>query len=691
VNGGTGVALAPGQTMTLRFYYGAGTSGSSGRFALLRDLFVHGSGTAVPTDLIVSSAQTIAGSYNNVTVTGTGTATLGGSTTINGSLTVQSGGSLITACQPLNGAGSFVLAPGATLSVCAAAGISSSGTTGAVQTTGSRSFSPDAHYVYNGSSAQVSGSGLPASVRSLTVNNAAGLTLSQAVSIAQLARLQSGNLNTGGQSFTLLSSASGTALVDNSGGVVSGTGTMQRAITNTAITSAAYRHFSSPVQSSTLADLTTPGFSPNVAQGAAYNSSATPGNVTPFPTVFGYDQARLASSPATALNAFDKGWLAPTSLSQALQVTRGYTVNAPATAAPIDFVGTFNNGAQPSGSLSRGAEAQAGWQLLGNPYPAPLDWSTVSAGQRPGMDAAMYVYESTGQYVGNYRSYVNGVGGASPLVDAGQGYFARVSTPNSTGSVNLTNANRVTTFDAQPVFGRGTADTRPQLSLLVRGAGLSDEAYLYFEAGATAAAESSFDAVKLANPTGLNLASLASTTELAVNGLAPLAGSQDVIVPLNLRVPQAGSFTFEAADLANFGSAKVYLRDALSGTQQLLAAGTRYSFSLATASAGSGRFALVFRPAAVTASQPTLDASQVSLYPNPAQARFTVLLPPVAGQKEVKATLLNSLGQVVSTRAIALTAAGATSEFDVQGLAPGIYALRLQAGAQLLTQRVVVE
>jgi hypothetical protein len=321
LNGGAGVTLSPGQTMTLRFYFGANTSSTSGRFALLRDLYLMGAGIVTPVnDIVVSSAQVISGTYNNVTVTGTGTATLGGSTTVNGTLTVQSGGVLVTACQPLNGSGSFVLASGATLSVCDPAGISGSGATGAVQTSGSRSFSADANYIYNGSAAQATGSGLPAQVRSLTVNNAAGLTLSQDLSVAQLARLQSGNLATGGQAFTLLSAASGTAVLDNTGGTVTGIGTMQRAITNTAVTGPAYRHFSSPVTSTTFADLTTAGFTPDVSQGAAYNAAANPGTVTPFPTVYGYDQARLVTSPATNLTAFDKGWFAPTSLGQTMQV-----------------------------------------------------------------------------------------------------------------------------------------------------------------------------------------------------------------------------------------------------------------------------------------------------------------------------------------------------------------------------------
>ena len=642
--------------------------------------------TAVPApDLTVSTPQSVGGTYNNVTVLAGGVATLTGPLTVNGTLTVQSGGVLAQSCQSLLGPGSFVLQAGAELRICDPTGIATTGAVGAVQLTGTRTFAADASYTYNGTAAQVTGAGLPATVRNLTVSNPTGLTLSQAVSVAQVARLQSGNLSTGGLGFTLLSSAAGTALVDNTGGVVLGTGTMQRAITN-AVTGPAYRHFSSPVAATTLADLATTGFAP--AFNTAYNNSPTPGLVSPFPTVFGYDEARVSTVTST-YGAFDKGWFSPAGPGDAMQPTRGYTVNAPATNPPIDFTGTFNNAAQNSGALRRGPDADAGWQLLGNPYPSPLDWATVAPAQRPGLDAAMYVYQSTGQYAGTYRSYANGVG-ASPLIDAGSGYFARVSTPGTPGAVNLTNANRVTTFGPQPAFGRGTADTRPQLHLTLSGAGLTDEAYVYFEQGATAGVDAQYDAAKLPNPTGLDLAALSGNAPLAISGLAPLVGAE-AAVPLLVRAPQAGTFGFEVTDLAHFGAATVYLRDALTGTQQLLAAGSRYSFALAAAGAGTGRFSLAFRPATATGARAGLSAAAVGLYPNPARGRFTVLLPPLPGQRAVRASLANALGQVVLRRDIELTTAGATAEFVTQGLAPGVYTLRLATENQLFTKRVVIQ
>jgi hypothetical protein len=170
-------------------------------------------------------------------------------------------------------------------------------------------------------------------------------------------------------------------------------------------------------------------------------------------------------------------------------------VNIP-DAALVDFVGTFNSGASSNTGLTRGASVDASWHLLGNPYPSPLNWDLVDnapATSLPGMDNAMYVFQSTGQYTGTYRSYVNGVG-ASPLIDAGSGYFVRVAVAGTPGSVNLTDAHRVTTFGPQPAFGRSN-DVRPLLTLNLSGNGQQDETTVYFEAGATAGHDSQFDAV----------------------------------------------------------------------------------------------------------------------------------------------------------------------------------------------------
>ena len=81
----------------------------------------------------------------------------------------------------------------------------------------------------------------------------------------------------------------------------------------------------------------------------------------------------------------------------------------------------------------------------------------------------------------------------------------------------------------------------------------------------------------------------------------------------------------------------------------------------------------------------------MQLYPNPAHGSFTLLLPAEMGRVAVTAKLFNQLGQLVAERALPITAAGASAQFDVSGLAPGVYSLRLTGGSGQVVKRVVVE
>jgi hypothetical protein len=675
--------LTAGQTYYVRVYPYDGNAGE-GDFSLCVQAL---------SNLVVSTPQAIGGTYFNVTVTSTGAATLNDNLNVVGVMTVQNGGTLTSdIVNYIQGPGRFVLEAGATLVEANIAGLTNTGS-GTFVLTGSPAItlSSDANYVFIGRGNQSTGTLMPRGARNLTVNNTATtagtLTLTNPLSVTQVVRLQRGNLALGTRRLLLRSTTAGTALVDNTGGTITGANAaMQRLITGGA-TGVAYRHYSSPVATMSFDSLRTGGFVPVV--NSAYNTSATPGTVRPYPTVFGYDQSRIGTV-TSSYSDFDKGWFSPAALSETLTPTRGYTVQAQSSTRPVRFTGTFNTGTQNSGALNRGTAADAGWQLLGNPYPSPLNWSTVAATQRPGMDAAIYVFQSSGQYTGTYRAYTNSIG-ESPLIEAGSGYFARVTTAGTAGAVNLTNTNRVTTFGTQNAFGRTAADQRPQLQLRVQGNDLADATYLYFENGATTAVDAEYDAVKMANPSGLSLGTLAGATPLAIQGLAPLTGTTEVVVPLALATPAAGRFTFEVADLANFSGEAIYLRDTETGTQQELKAGNQYAFTLATATAATGRFALVLRPAGPLAAAPALTATTVSLFPNPAHGSFTVQLPPLAGQSAVQATLLNVLGQAVASRSIALTAAGAKADFDTRSLAPGVYMLRLAAGSQTIVQRVTVQ
>ena len=78
------------------------------------------------------------------------------------------------------------------------------------------------------------------------------------------------------------------------------------------------------------------------------------------------------------------------------------------------------------------------------------------------------------------------------------------------------------------------------------------------------------------------------------------------------------------------------------------------------------------------------------LYPNPAHGSLAVQAAPSAAA-HATLTLTNALGQRVCSHEISLPASGLRYELNLAGVAPGLYALRVQAGGADTTRRVVVE
>ncbi len=691
----TGLMANTSYTLNLVSNCGGGATSPAASIGFTTDL----------ADLVVSTTLNLpGGSYRNVTVTGpatggAGTLQLGNALSVSGTLLVQDGGTLQSNCNAITGTGNFMLAAGATLHVCSPQGISASGASGEVQLT-PRSFSDDASYLYAGN-AQVTGSGLPATVRSLSNLSATALDLTQAVAVRRMLTLNGGDLRLGTHNLTLLSDAAFTAMVVNAGaGVVlnngSGVATMQRHISPaTAYAGPGYRHYSSPVQGTTVADLTVPGlFAPQV--NAAYNALPAPAlSGSQFPNVFDYEQSRLTP----AFPTFATGWRSPAGTGSILAPTRSYTVNI-APAATVDLTGSLNNGSLNTGPLGRAPQAEGGWQLLGNPYPAPLNWATVTAtpGALPaGLADAIYVFEPTSQYGGQYRAFINGVGqnGFTGVLPAMQGFFIR-TTQAVPGGFNFQNAYRATTY-TNPAFLRPVADARPLLRLVLSAVAnpalTSDETVLYLTAGATATGtDARFDAPKLPNPgTALSLATQlpgAANEALAISGL-PLANLPNRI-PLVLSAPAAGSYRLAATALQGFApNQPVLLFDAELNLTTDLRQQPDYVFPLGRAGANAGRFALLLGPAAgPLATGAAAEAISFQLWPNPtlAGAALRVVLPATLPAATV--TLRDVLGRTVARAVFA----GASASLPTAGLASGTYLLTVQApGKAPATQRVVLE
>ncbi|WP_210521023.1 T9SS type A sorting domain-containing protein [Hymenobacter terricola] len=169
----------------------------------------------------------------------------------------------------------------------------------------------------------------------------------------------------------------------------------------------------------------------------------------------------------------------------------------------------------------------------------------------------------------------------------------------------------------------------------------------------------------------------------------PGLGDYDAFVARLLDAGSSSSFAWvRPAGGAGSDEATTLL---LRGTQVVVGGYTegsaRFSTQVITSlTANTFGFLASLTDATLAATAPTVPLEEVSLYPNPTHASATVVVPAMSGV--VTLTVLDTLGRPLCTQA---AATNASTRLDLSGLAPGLYTLRVVAGAGTATRRLVVE
>jgi hypothetical protein len=113
--------------------------------------------------------------------------------------------------------------------------------------------------------------------------------------------------------------------------------------------------------------------------------------------------------------------------------------------------------------------------------------------------------------------------------------------------------------------------------------------------------------------------------------------------------------------------------------------------SSGTAYSSSPAITFGFRGTSALSTRRGLGAGLIELYPNPARQTVQLDIPAVTGASSARVSVLNGLGQEVRTRQVALTGARNRTQLELTGLKPGLYTVRISAGGQSASQRLVVE
>jgi len=509
----------------------------------------------------------------------------------------------------------------------------------------------------------------PPSINNLTINRTNNLTLNDQLMSLSGILLCNGPLTTNGN-LVLLSTAAQTALIDgSSSGQVTGNVIMQRYLPS----GFGYKYISSPFQATTVN-----AFSSYVALGAS------------FPTFYSYDESKSSS-----------GWVNYTTTTNILMPQQGYAANfgSTAVAQTVNIGGLVNNGNLSITLYNHNQPYTLGFNLVGNPYPSPINWDAASGWTKTNIDNALYYFQAgtTDQYTGTYSTYINGIssdGLATNIVPSMQGFFVHVSNGSFpvTGTLGITNSVR--TNDLTHAFLKSArTDTLPLLRI---AAGFtdngtpSDPAVIYYDSSATQLFDKNLDALKLMNTDVLvpNLYTMTSDSiRLSINAI-PFPVDSIMRIPLGIKTAKDGSITFKVSNMVQMPAKRyIYLVDTVAGINQDLRLNPQYSFFL-KAGEYKNRFSLFF--SLTVLSNIPKEFSLLQNYPNPFNPRTTIryLIPQTSF---VTITVYDILGKEVSKLVNEEKLTGSYEvQFDGSKLSSGVYFYRMHAGNYFKTKKLVL-
>lgn len=384
-------------------------------------------------------------------------------------------------------------------------------------------------------------------------------------------------------------------------------------------------------------------------------------------------------------------WVATTTMTKG----KGYLV-VPVSGNSILFTGTLNSG-NVVVDLTRSVTNtdKPGFNLIGNPYPSYLDWTSVYANNNPLgseiMPTSTMWYRTkvaleTDPVTYEYKFWtVNGASGvgspstATKYIAPMQSFWVRAKNVG-TSTLTFTNAMRKDApaenklLKAPAALNTGLQLLRLQVS---NESANTDEAVIYFNTNASNGLDA-YDSPKMSNENAAipEIYTSVGNEQLVINGLNAIP--LDLEIGLGFVAGNATSFSIKAKDVTNLPSdVKVILKDNVTKAETDLTDGTAvYSFSNIATS--GDRFSIIFRTSgAITGiDQPTF--SGLTAYSN-ANNQLTVLYDGAIDAQTV-VSVYNAVGQRLVTQSLKGVSTVIDGEF-----APGVYVVKVNNLSRKLT------
>jgi hypothetical protein len=290
------------------------------------------------------------------------------------------------------------------------------------------------------------------------------------------------------------------------------------------------------------------------------------------------------------------------------------------------FTGIPNNG-DYSYTLFSGGGSGERFNLIGNPYPSPIDLTSfvTDSNNIGSITGTLYFWRKTNATTlhSTYAEWTAGLGfngyNGDQIVDpngvlqTGQGFFVEGTGTGTT--VNFNNSMRSDDHVNQ-FFKNAAAIERNRVWLqATNSAGVFSQTLLGYVTGATLGVDKNIDGLYI-NDGDIALTSLIDSTPYAIQG-RPLPLDLNDVVPLSFKVTTAGDYAIAInhADGFFLTGQNIYLRDNLTGTIHDLNSGG-YNFA-SDAGTFASRFDIIYQlPLGIVT--PIFNANQVIIYSNSA-------------------------------------------------------------------------
>jgi len=537
---------------------------------------------------------------------------------------------------------------------------------------------------YNGTTAQVS----PAfTYNNLTITNSLGLSLAGDIGIKGTLKIALGKITTTGKVLTLLSDATQTGRIDPviTGTSIIGNITQQR---YTPLTSAGWGYLGSPVTNTTLADWYNNGLEIPMT-GFTGVGSVSPGN---FISVYTYDE--------TAPGAFGDAaaYVAPTNVTNSIINGKGYFVymgSSLTNSNPFTFDATglpkTGNVTLPISYTNNGLSNDDGWNLVANPYPSDIDW-TSSAWAKTNINSTIYIFNAN---TNNYATFTDGTtpdstNGGSRYIASSQGFFVKATSPFCV----LSCTENVKTANKAPFF-KSIIDREDEIRMKITKSGtpLSDEATVRFSENASDFFESNLDIEKLYPSFGesVNISTIADNKKLTTNVLKTF--NQSFQLPFSIDVSEQGNYQIAFSGINKikakypefFEDNNFVIENLTTGKTVDLRENNIYEFN---GDYTSMKLVLRFKTNEATTKIEKVelfDIINIKAFENNFFAEFNISENTLA-----KIDLYNLSGQIIKPSTVVSTNIKLV-QIDTKNLETGIYILNIMAGNKMINRKIYIQ